>query len=188
MRTSRSLVLLGLFAFATLMFFLAAPAFGINGHVLARTWISRANGPWGLAIVIGAFAVLAFIGVPQVALIAAAVAILGPERGAGYAWIATMISAMIGYLIGRAVGATESLDDAGLQRFIRWIEKNGFWASLAVRLVPLAPFPLVNIAAGAARIGAVDFVAGTGLGIIPKIVLTAWAGGVLTHVFGAAPH
>ena len=186
MRMSRTLLLIGAFAAVAAAFFLAAPALGIDGPTLARTWIAHANGPWGLAVVVGAFVVLAFVGAPQVALIAAAVAILGPVRGAGYAWIATMISAMIGYGLGRAVGAAQGSDDPRLDRFLRWMEKNGLLASLGVRLVPLAPFPLINIAAGAARIGVFDFAVGTGVGIIPKIVLTAFAGGVLVHVFGTA--
>ena len=182
----RATVVLAVLGIAAAVLFFAAPTLGINGPTLARTWIARANGPWGLAAVVGAFAVLAFVGVPQVALIAAAVAILGPVRGGGYAWIATMISAMIGYGIGRAVGAASGLDDPRLARFLRWMEKNGLLASLGVRLVPLAPFALINIAAGAARIGVFDFVVGSALGIIPKITLTAFAGGMLADVFGAA--
>jgi uncharacterized membrane protein YdjX (TVP38/TMEM64 family) len=45
-----------------------------------------------------------------------------------------------------------------------------------VRLVPFAPFVVVNMAAGMTAIGLVDFAAGTGLGIVPKIALTAFAG------------
>ena len=50
-------------------------------------------------------------------------------------------------------------------------------ASLVVRLVPSAPFILVNMAAGLTPMRALDFCTpGTAIGIVPKIALTAFAG------------
>ena len=60
---------------------------------------------------------------------------------------------------------------------MKLIGKNGFMASLIVRLVPSAPFIVVNMAAGVTPMKVRDFVAGTAIGIIPKIALTAFAGG-----------
>jgi uncharacterized membrane protein YdjX (TVP38/TMEM64 family) len=59
---------------------------------------------------------------------------------------------------------------------MRLIGKNGFLASLIVRLVPSAPFIVVNMAAGVTPMKLRDFTAGTAVGIIPKIALTAFAG------------
>ena len=160
--------------------------FGFRGTALARAWIAHADGPWGLAIVVGAFAALAFVGVPQIALIAATVAILGPARGASYAWVATMVSAIVGFTIGRLAGAG-TLDDLGGERwdrFIALVGRNGLVASFLVRLVPLAPFPLINLAAGVAPIGVFDFIIGTAIGIVPKIALTAFAGDAIMGFFG----
>jgi uncharacterized membrane protein YdjX (TVP38/TMEM64 family) len=57
-----------------------------------------------------------------------------------------------------------------------------------VRLAPFAPFILVNMAAGVAPVAWIDFALGTALGIIPKIVVVAFAGHSLTSIFhgGAA--
>ena len=49
-------------------------------------------------------------------------------------------------------------------------------ASLIVRLVPSAPFIVVNMAAGVTPMKLRHFAAGTAIGIIPKIALTAFAG------------
>jgi uncharacterized membrane protein YdjX (TVP38/TMEM64 family) len=57
------------------------------------------------------------------------------------------------------------------------IGQNGFMASLIIRLVPAAPFIVVNMAAGVARVSRRDFALGTAVGIVPKILLTAFAGG-----------
>ena len=55
-------------------------------------------------------------------------------------------------------------------------------ASLIVRLVPSAPFIVVNMAAGVTPMRVWHFVAGTALGIVPKIVLTAFAGASIVDV------
>jgi uncharacterized membrane protein YdjX (TVP38/TMEM64 family) len=70
------------------------------------------------------------------------------------------------------------------------IGRNGFLASLLVRLVPSAPFIVVNMAAGVTPMRTIDFAAGTALGIIPKIALTAFAGGAAFRALtgGGAGH
>ena len=52
-------------------------------------------------------------------------------------------------------------------------------ASLIVRLVPSAPFIVVNMAAGVTPMRLSAFALGTGIGILPKIALTAFAGGAV---------
>ena len=63
------------------------------------------------------------------------------------------------------------------------IGKNGFMASLIIRLVPAAPFIVVNMAAGTARVRRADYALGTAIGILPKILLTAFAGGTVSAAF-----
>ena len=125
-----------------------------------------------------AFAVLAFLGVPQFVLIAAAVAAFGPERGAAYSWVGTMVSALVGFGLGRAWGGRLLARMGGetTARILAVIARNGFMASLAIRLAPFAPFVVVNMAAGVSAVRLADFAAGTAIGILPKILLTAFAG------------
>jgi uncharacterized membrane protein YdjX (TVP38/TMEM64 family) len=84
----------------------------------------------------------------------------------------------VGFGLGRAFGARVLRDFAGdrVNRFVDLIGRNGFFASMIVRLVPSAPFIVVNMAAGVTTMRFFSFVAGTAIGIIPKIVLTAFAG------------
>jgi uncharacterized membrane protein YdjX (TVP38/TMEM64 family) len=63
------------------------------------------------------------------------------------------------------------------------VTRNGFLASLVIRLVPFAPFVVVNLAAGVTTIGVADFTLGTAVGILPKILLTALAGNSIGKVF-----
>ena len=59
-------------------------------------------------------------------------------------------------------------------RLLNFIGNNGFLTSLIVRQVPTGPFILVNLALGASNVRASWFIAGTGLGIMPKILLVAF--------------
>jgi uncharacterized membrane protein YdjX (TVP38/TMEM64 family) len=162
-----------------LIFFFGARLGGLNPTGAMRDWLaSGAGGAWALPATIATFAALAFLGVPQVVLIAAAVLALGPVAGAMNSWAGTMVSALIGFWLGRRFGGGLLRDWGGrrVTGVTRMIARNGFIASLLIRLAPTVPFVFVNMAAGLARISLIDFVAGTAVGIAPKIVLTALAG------------
>ena len=60
--------------------------------------------------------------------------------------------------------------------------RNGFFASFIVRLVPSAPFIVVNMAAGVTPMRVTAFAFGTALGIVPKIVLVAFAGNSIVRL------
>jgi uncharacterized membrane protein YdjX (TVP38/TMEM64 family) len=164
------------------VFLLGAPALGLTGRAGVERWLTLAHGPWALPAAVAAFAALAFLGAPQVVLIAAAAVVFGPWTGSLYAWIGTFVSALIGFELGRLFGGglVRDLRSRGVERFMALIGKNGLTASLIIRLVPLAPFIVVNIAAGTAHVRRADFAIGTAIGILPKILLTAFAGGTVT--------
>ena len=161
------------------VFLFGAQMLGFNGEATVERWLGLAShGPWALPVAVGAFAVLAFLGVPQFVLIAAAVVAFGPWTGFLYSWIGTLVSSVVGFWLGRQFGAGVLRDFAGegVNRFMRLIGRNGLTASLIVRLVPSAPFIVVNMAAGVTPMRFADFLIGTGIGIVPKIALTAFAG------------
>ncbi|HZK99817.1 MAG TPA: TVP38/TMEM64 family protein [Caulobacteraceae bacterium] len=175
-----------LFGGVGLALLFGATALGLDGPATARRWLVMARGPWGLPAAVAAFALLAFLGVPQFVLIAAAVVAFGPWEGALYSWIGTMVSATVGFALGRALGARalRGVSSEGLERFMAMIGRNGFQASAIVRLVPFAPFVVVNMAAGVTPMRTLSFAAGTALGIVPKIALTAFAGDSALRVAG----
>ena len=175
-----------MFGGAGLVFLFGAGLLGLSGTGGAGRLLASAHGPWSLPASVGIFAILAFLGFPQFILIAAAIAVYGVWRGAAYSWVGTMVSALIGFWLGHAWGARviDQIPGDKLRRFLALISRNGFIASLAVRLTPFAPFVIVNMAAGVSRIGLGDFVAGTALGIVPKILLTAFAGSAIVRGLG----
>jgi uncharacterized membrane protein YdjX (TVP38/TMEM64 family) len=173
-----------LFGGVGLVFLFGAQVLGFDGEATVQRWMGGAGGAWALPAAVLAFAALAFLGVPQIVLIAAAVVAFGAWSGVAYSWVGTMVSSLVGFGLGRLAGARtlERFSGGGVKRFMEMVGRNGFAASFAVRLAPSAPFIVVNMAAGVTPMRLRDFVAGTALGIIPKIVLTAFAGNSITRI------
>jgi len=69
-----------------------------------------------------------------------------------------------------------------VERLRHGVEKNAFSYILAVRLVPIVPFFVVNIAAGLLDISASTFVCATAIGIIPETVIYSSLGHSLNHL------
>jgi uncharacterized membrane protein YdjX (TVP38/TMEM64 family) len=180
-----------LFGGVGVVFVLGAPLLGLHSPADVQRWMGAgASTPWAPAIAIGGFTLLAFLGAPQFVLIAAAVVAFGPWMGFVYSWIGNLISAITGFFIGRRFGARVLRDygGKGLNQFIDMVGRNGFWASAMVRLVPSAPFIMVNMAAGVTPMSIWAFIFGTALGSTPKIALIAFAGhSVAAGVSGQGP-
>lgn len=66
-----------------------------------------------------------------------------------------------------------------MQRFVRFIEKNGFLAVLVGRLIPLVPSAVMNALAGMMNISFWSFVIATTIGKLPNILVYALAGSEL---------
>lgn len=175
----RAMVLGGvLLAVVLLVFGLGKLGVLPSGEVMTAWMDGMADSPWGLPALILVFCVAAFLGVPQFALIAAAVAVFGPWAGAGYSWIATMVSGALTFYVGRLTGEQAFRRYAGktANRLAGFIGRNAFVASAVVRNVPTGPLLLVNMAFGVSHARFLPYWAGMGVGTIPKIILVAFAG------------
>lgn len=173
------------------VFVFGASLMGLKGAAAVQTWMGAgAHGPWALPMAVAGFTVLAFLGVPQFMLIAAAVVAFGPWLGFAYSWIGNLVSSTLGFYVGRRIGARVLREHAGkgVRDFVDMIGRNGFWAAFVVRLVPSAPFVVVNMAAGVTPMPVSQFLAGTALGSVPKIALVAYAGNSAIHALnGGGP-
>ena len=178
----RALLAFALFGGVGLVILFGLPLLGLDGAATARGALTLAHGPWALPVVVVAFAALAFLGVPQVVLIAATVVAFGPWQGLAYSWTGTMVSSLVGFALGRVFGGQLTEGWVAAERFAALIGRNGLMASLVVRLAPFAPFVLVNLTAGVTPMSWTAFAIGTGIGILPKIAVIAFAGGsVMAH-------
>jgi len=135
-----------------------------------------AEEPWAALLVIGVYIVGGLIAFPVLILIAATAAAFGPGLGFAYAAAGSLASAVVTYALGVALGrdTLRSVIGPRLKRVQRRIVNGGVLAIAAIRLVPIAPFTVVNLVAGASDIRIGPFVAGTILGMLPGwIVMSA---------------
>lgn len=143
---------------------------------VSRLLATAAESPWAVIGVISIFSLLAMAAFPQILLITATVVVFGPKNGAIYSWVATMASATLTFGLGHFLGGrwVRRFGGERVQRTMNFIGRHGILASGLVRVVPSAPFIVVNAAAGAAHIPLWKYWAGTGIGIVPKIVVVAF--------------
>jgi uncharacterized membrane protein YdjX (TVP38/TMEM64 family) len=125
--------------------------------------------PLGL-VAFYALASLAFV--PITFLIVATAVVFPPVEAALYALLGTVAASVVSFGLGRWVGRDLVRRAAGrrLNEISRRIGRRGVLAVAAVRLVPLAPFTLVNLVAGASHVRLRGFLLGTVLGVAPGIL------------------
>ena len=114
----------------------------------------------------------------------AAGAIFGSAMGTVYANIAATIGATLAFLVTRYLLRDWVLLTFGgkLEGMNRELEARGFNYLLFLRLVPLFPFFLINLAAGLTRLPLRTFFLGTMLGIIPGGFVFVNAGASLATI------
>ncbi|MBY0564196.1 MAG: VTT domain-containing protein [Hyphomonadaceae bacterium] len=172
-------VTVGLFLVTGVMLVVGRLFYGEQIEAFIDTWLGGAErAHLGLPATILIFTMTAYVGTPQFVLIAACVVAFGPEVGFWYAWAATIVSGAVTYATGRLSGAETRKRFGGATggRFTRFMGKNAFLASFAVRFVPTAPFIVVNMAFGAARVSFWGFMGGLTVGVLPKTAIIAFAG------------
>src|SRR6185312_12256992 len=100
----------------------------------------------------------------------------GPWLGPVYTIVGATASAALTFGIGRRLGRETVRRLAGkrVNDLSRRLAKRGLLAIAFVRLLPIAPFSIVNVVAGASHIRWSDFLLGTIIGLLPGIVTTTF--------------
>lgn len=133
---------------------------------------------WGPFFAIAAFVVGGLVVFPILVLIAATAAALGPWLGFFTAMAGALLSALVLFSIGRVLGR-ERLQHLLGRRAARIQERivgRGILAVVVIRMIPIAPYSVVNVVAGASTLPLRDFMVGTLLGITPGILAMAVLG------------
>ncbi len=141
-------------------------------------WIASLRGPFAAIIVILLFVLLGLIMFPVMVLIAVTAAVFGAWPGVLYAAAGSLASALATYAIGRWLGPRGLRQFFGprLNLITRSFARKGIPTVTLVRLVPVAPFSIVNLVAGAICIPAVDYLLGTAIGLAPGLAVMSLLG------------
>jgi phospholipase D1/2 len=132
----------------------------------------RRDHPLALGMVLAVFVLAGFALVPVTLLIAGTGVAFGPLLGSVYAIAGVVASATAAHAVGRILARSSVQRVAGprLQRFLSAQARGGVLAVAAVRMIPLAPFTVVNLVFGALGVKLRVFLAGTLLGMVPGIL------------------
>jgi phospholipase D1/2 len=128
--------------------------------------------PWAPLAVLLVFVGAGLVAFPLLVLIAVTAMVFGPFLGPLYTLIGATLSAAMTFAIGRRLGRETIRKLAGtrVNDLSRRLAKRGLIAICFVRMLPIAPFSIVNIVAGASHIRWSDFLLGTVIGLLPGIV------------------
>lgn len=157
----------------------------IANPAVLQSWLVQFDGVLLGAVVIGGFLLGGLVAFPVTVLIAATALALGSWQGLLYAGIGSVASALSTYFIGRLIGTQLLRDLLGprINRIGRSMARQGIVAMVAVRLLPVAPFTLVNLVAGSIRVPFLDFMIGTAIGLAPGLLTMSILGGQVIDIF-----
>jgi len=126
-------------------------------------------------VVLGAYLIAGLLVIPVTILVGVTAIVFPPFTAFFYSLSGCVLNAILTYGIGAALGKVPLQNFAGrkLDRLSKRLARRGILSVMVIRNVPMAPYTLVNMLAGASRIEFKDYVVGTCIGMAPGIgVLT----------------
>jgi uncharacterized membrane protein YdjX (TVP38/TMEM64 family) len=140
---------------------------------------------WVYPVLLAAYVAGGLVLFPLTVLLAVTGMMLGPFAGFATALAGSLVSAWTGYVAGSWVGA-ESIRNVSARAFraiYRGLRNQGVITVAALRMVPIAPFTVVNMVMGAARVRMRAYLVGTALGLVPGVFVLTMVGDRLREVW-----
>lgn len=124
------------------------------------------------AWIMAGFVLAGFVRIPISIVVVPAIFYCGLVPGFIYSLIGALLSAVIVYQIGKRLNrhVVRKLTGTRLNSISQKLAQHGIISIVAIRIVPVAPFTLINLVAGASRTHFRDFMVGTILGMIPGML------------------
>lgn len=132
-------------------------------------------------IVVAAFIAGGIVHLPVTLLIVATAMTFSPLPAFVYSLAGSLASATVAYWFGRYMGRDAVSRFAGrrINRLSSKLAKQGVLTVAMIRIFPIGPYSLINIAAGASQIRFGDFLAGSAIGLTPGLLAITFLGGHL---------
>lgn len=126
---------------------------------------------WGPLAAIGTYLVGGVLMVPVTLLILVTALVFDPVMAFIVAMIGSVGSAMMGYGMGEVFGSDviQKLAGKRIKKVSKRIAKRGIAASAVIRIIPVAPFSIINMIAGISHVRFRDYLIGTVIGMAPGI-------------------
>jgi len=134
--------------------------------------VVASTGAWGPLAYVALHVLLTLVPVSKNLLSAVAGALFGLAGGIALSWVASMVSAVVTFLVARRLGrpAVAAMTGPRIDRVEAVLRDQGVVAVIVARLTPVLPFTIVNYGAGVSAVSMRDFVLGTAVGIVPGTI------------------
>jgi uncharacterized membrane protein YdjX (TVP38/TMEM64 family) len=143
-------------------------------------WAQRVGDvPWAPLVVMAAYTPACFVMFPRPLITLFAVIAFGPVQGFVYSLAGILGAALVTYFVGRRLprDTVRSLAGERLHDLTDVLRRRGLIAVFAMRIVPVAPFAIEGMVAGAIGIALSHYAVGTALGMLPGTLTTTVFGG-----------
>jgi uncharacterized membrane protein YdjX (TVP38/TMEM64 family) len=140
---------------------------------LVASWADPIRGTWLEPLVaISSFVTAGLLLFPLTLLVVETAAVFGPAAGFFYSLVSALVCALLGFSIGRHVRrrTVRKLAGTRVNRISRALARGGVFGVMAIRLLPIAPFTVVNLVAGASHLRFGEFSVGSALGLLPGLL------------------
>ncbi len=139
---------------------------------------------WAPLILVGLFLIAGMSGVPLNLLLVASTIVLGPLMAISCGYVGAHLSAIVVFGLGHRLGKPllKKWNTDKVESLNRQLSNRGIFSVALVRLVPVAPFPMINLVAGASLLRFRTFNLGTLLGMAPGMTGVV----LLTHQLNEA--
>lgn len=154
---------------------------------LAAGTLAWRDSPLAFAVVMAIYAAALLVMFPLSLMVAVTGLIFGPTWGLVYATLGTLTSSMVSYWVGRRLGRDALMRYGGrhLKGMSRYLAKRSIRTMTLINLLPLAPFTLTNMMAGAFHLRFRDYMLGSLLGILPGLAAVTLLGSQLGELVTA---
>lgn len=143
-------------------------------------WLQWFEQPWLRFVAVLVLVVVAsLLMLPLTLLVIASSLLLGPWSGFACSMLGALASGWIAFLLGELLGGRvlQRLSGSQIHKLSQRLSERGILAVAMLRLLPVAPYTVVNLAAGASHLKQGQFMVGSAIGLLPGIgALTVFSG------------
>jgi phosphatidylserine/phosphatidylglycerophosphate/cardiolipin synthase-like enzyme/uncharacterized membrane protein YdjX (TVP38/TMEM64 family) len=138
---------------------------------------------WAPVVVVLSYTPACFVMFPRPLITLASVIAFGPWLGFLYSLVGIVFASVVTFFAGKRMrrDAVRRLAGPKVERMVGVLRRHGLLAMSLLRLVPLAPFFVVGVVAGAVRLKLWHLAVGTAVGMLPGTLAATLFGDQLEH-------
>ena len=150
----------------------------INSDALVRLGTPFADHPGAPIVIALAYIAASFILLPRPILTLASILIFGPWQTAVFGLAGLLLAAAAAFWLGRMdrLNRLWAATDPALNTIATKLQGGGIYSVVVMRMLPIAPYTIVNLFAGSLGIRFGDFIMGSFIGLLPGMLTTVVLG------------